>query len=120
MATKILVCDDSDTQRELILSALRTGPYALSSARDGEDCINKAKSDKPAVIVLDVIMPDKNGYEVCRALKKDTDTADIKILLLTTKNQDTDRFWGMKQGADAYMTKPFENEALLATIKELT
>ena len=73
----------------------------------------------PALIVLDVILPKKNGFQVCRQLKTSSATQNIKILMLTSKSQESDRFWGLKQGADAYMTKPFNENAFVAAIAEL-
>ena len=71
------------------------------------------------VVVLDVVMPKKNGYQVCRQLKTTAATQGIKVLLLTSKNQESDRFWGLKQGADAYLTKPFVGDELLASVTKL-
>jgi len=71
------------------------------------------------LIVLDVILPKKNGFQVCRQLKTSPQTEDIRILMLTSKSQDSDRFWGLKQGADEYLTKPFEDEELLANVAKL-
>jgi twitching motility two-component system response regulator PilH len=70
-------------------------------------------------MVLDVILPKKNGFQVCRQLKTSPDTQDIKILMMTSKSQDSDRFWGLKQGADEYMTKPFDDNELMTTIDHL-
>lgn len=81
--------------------------------------MEQAVSEKPSLIMLDVILPKKNGFQVCRQLKTTPDTKDIKIIMLTSKTQDYDRFWGLKQGADEYMTKPFENDELLANISKL-
>ena len=81
--------------------------------------MQKATTEHPDLMVLDVVMPHKNGYQVCRQLKTNATTKDIKIILLTSKDQQADRFWGMKQGADAYITKPFEEAELLATVTKL-
>lgn len=75
--------------------------------------------EHPKVMVLDVILPKMNGFQVCRQLKTAPDTKDIKILLLTSKTQDADRFWGLKQGADEYMTKPFADADLLSNVAKL-
>jgi len=116
---RILVVDDSPTDLRLVTTALRGGGYVVSAAHDGEEALEKAVRERPDLIVLDVILPKKNGFQVCRQLKTSPDTCAIKILLLTSKNQQSDRFWGLKQGADSYMTKPFANEELLASIGEL-
>ena len=116
---KILVVDDSPTELNLVTSALKTKGYQVISATDGEEALSKAVDEKPDLIVLDIILPKKNGFQVCRQLKTAPDTQDIKIVLLSSKSQDTDRFWGLKQGADEYVTKPFEDEDLLSQIARL-
>ncbi len=115
----ILVVDDSPTESKLVVSALQSRGYRVITAADGEEAVAKAALEKPRVVVLDVVMPKKNGFQVCRALKTTDATKDIKVLLLTSKNQESDRFWGMKQGADAYMTKPFKNDDLVDQVHRL-
>jgi twitching motility two-component system response regulator PilH len=115
----ILVADDSPTEQRLVVSALTARGYRIITACDGEEAIAKAEKEMPDLIVLDVVMPKKNGYQVCRQLKSTPATQAIKVLLLTSKNQDSDKFWGLKQGADAYLTKPFIGDELLASITRL-
>src|SRR5262245_30839452 len=114
----ILVVDDSPTELRLVTGALQKQGYQIVTASDGDQAVAKAAATRPDLIVLDVVMPKKNGFQVCRELKTTPETQDIKVLLLTSKNQATDRFWGMKQGADEYMTKPFDEAALLAAVKK--
>ncbi len=116
---KILAVDDSPTQLKLISEALIEKGYDVVTAADGEEAVRKAASEKPALIVLDVIMPKLNGFQVCRQIKKSSDLKHIKIILCTSKNQESDKFWGEQQGADAYITKPFKEEELLATVAKL-
>lgn len=117
MATKkILVVDDSPTQMRIITTALQGKGYSVITATDGEQALDIAAKEKPNLMLLDVILPKKNGFQVCRQLKTAPDTKDIKIILVTSKSQDTDRFWGLKQGADEYLTKPFEDKELLALV----
>jgi twitching motility two-component system response regulator PilH len=116
---KILVVDDSPTDLRLVTHALQRHGYAVVTAADGEEALEKAAHDIPDLIVLDVVMPKKNGFQVCRQLKTTPATKDIKILLLTSKSQESDKFWGIKQGADGYMTKPFAEEELLTQVAEL-
>ena len=97
----------------LVSRTLQDKGYRIVTAVDGDDAVNKATIEHPAVIVLDVVLPKKNGFQVCRQLKNSADTRGIKIVLLTSKSQDSDRFWGLKQGADAYLTKPVSQEELL-------
>ena len=116
----ILVVDDSPTDLRLMTAPLKKGTECrIITAADGEQALEKAIRERPDLIVLDVILPKKNGFQVCRQLKTSPDTQDIRILLLTSKSQDSDRFWGLKQGADEYMTKPFEDEELLANVTKL-
>ena len=119
MGKSILVVDDSATERKMISAPLRQRGYDVTMATDGEEAIKKATASKPDLIVLDVVMPKKNGFQVCRKLKMAPATKNIKIVMLTSKDQETDRFWGMRQGADAYLTKPFESKALLDAISSL-
>src|SRR5262249_28020423 len=116
---KTLVVDDSPTDLRLVSNALQRHGYAVVTAADGDEALEKATHDIPDLIVLDVVMPKKNGFQVCRQLKTTPATKDIKILLLTSKSQESDKFWGIKQGADGYMTKPFAEEELLTQVAEL-
>ena len=116
---KILVVDDSPTELDLITASLKKQGYQIITAVDGEEALAKAESERPNLIVLDVILPKKNGFQVCRQLKTAPETKDIKILLVTSKNQETDRFWGLKQGADEYLTKPFAEEDLMVNVAKL-
>jgi twitching motility two-component system response regulator PilH len=115
----ILVVDDSPTEQKLVTAALQAKGYRIITAADGDEAIEKASKEQPKLIVLDVVMPKKNGYQVCRQLKTTAATQNIKVLLLTSKNQDADKFWGMKQGADAYLTKPFVETELCANVAKL-
>lgn len=119
MDKTILIVDDSPTEMRLVREALQKGGYRILTAVDGEEALEKAAGENPSLIVLDVVLPKKNGFQVCRQLKTAPTTKDIKIIMVTSKSQDTDRFWGLKQGADAYMTKPFKEEELLGNIKKL-
>lgn len=119
MHKSILVVDDSPTERRLIANPLRQKGYQVTTAGDGEEALMRAAGEQPDLIVLDVVMPKKNGFQVCRKLKTTPGTKAIKIVMLTSKNQETDRFWGLRQGADAYLTKPFEDKLLLETVADL-
>jgi DNA-binding response OmpR family regulator len=113
----ILVVDDSPTDRALLLDALRPKGFRLLSANDGDEGLETARREHPDLVLLDVILPRKNGFQVCRQLKAEEGTRDIKIVLVTSKNQPSDRFWGLKQGADEYLTKPFTSEELLLAVE---
>ncbi len=115
---KILVADDSDTDMKYILNSFKDTGFQLTSASDGEEAEQKAKEGNFDLIILDVVMPKKNGFQVCRALKQDANIKGVPIILLTSKTQESDKFWGRKQGADEYITKPFEATELMRTVRK--
>jgi DNA-binding response OmpR family regulator len=117
MPRKILVVDDSPSERMLMESALAGKGYEIVTASDGDEALRQAAEQRPDLIVLDIILPKKNGYQVCRQLKQGRETQGIKIIMVTSKTQESDRFWGLKQGADEYITKPFEPRHLLASVE---
>lgn len=108
----ILVVDDSPTDRQIAAEACQSLGYTVETAVAGEDALEKALELKPDLILLDVILPQKNGFQVCRQLKSSPETQKIKIILVTSKSQDSDRFWGIKQGADGYLAKPYTESEL--------
>ena len=116
---KIMIVEDSPTILRNIRDLLQNAGYKTVTAIDGEEALGKAVKESPSLIVLDVILPKKNGFQVCRQLKTSPATQNIKIILLTSKSQDSDRFWGLKQGADEYLTKPFAENVLLANVTRL-
>jgi twitching motility two-component system response regulator PilH len=116
MAQTILVVDDSPTEMRLVLNALSGKGHRLITATDGDQALELARREQPRLVVLDVVMPGKNGFQVCRALKSAPETEKIPVILLTSKNQESDKFWGLKQGADEYITKPFAEAELQAAV----
>ena len=118
-SSKILIVEDSPTFMQMIHDLLDVKGYDLIDAVDGEEALEKAVTENPELIILDVILPKKNGFQVCRQLKTTPETKEIKILMLTSKTQDSDRYWGLKQGADDYMTKPFDEGELLTKVDAL-
>jgi len=96
---------------------LATVGYEVVVAENGEKAIEKIKSEKFDLILLDVVMPGKNGFQVCRDIKKDEFSKEIPVVLITSKGQESDKFWGMKQGADEYLVKPITEEQLLDVVK---
>ena len=116
----ILIIDDDPNIRELLHVNLAAQGYAVSLAENGRQGLDIIHQHNPNLIILDVMMPDTDGWEVCKAVKDDPATASIKILMLTAKNSDRDRMIGRDVfGADEYMAKPFEIDALLETLKRL-
>ncbi len=115
---KILVADDSLAELQIIQQTLQATGHSIVTVMDGEAAEAKAKSEKFDLIILDVIMPKKNGFQVCREIKTYEPTKNVPIIMVTSKDQESDKFWGMKQGADEYLTKPFKPEDLLKTVKK--
>jgi CheY-like chemotaxis protein len=115
----VLIVDDVRTEQEIIKKALQPLGYNFLVADTGSQCLEVAIKEKPALIILDVIMPDMDGFKTCRKLKKSDDTKGIPVILCTTKSGESDKFWGEKQGADAYITKPFEAGEILQVARRL-
>src|SRR5262245_35696655 len=115
----ILVADDSPTHLFLLADPLRKNGYQVITATDGEDALEKARREHPDLLVLDVVMPRKNGFQVCRELKNPPHTSDIRVLMVSSKAEESDRFWGLKQGADEYLTRPFTADELVAKVDGL-
>ncbi len=114
----ILVVDDEKDLVDLIKLKLIASGYDVNEAYDGAEALDKIKSNPPHLVLLDVMMPKLNGYQVCRELKKSDKLKHIPVIMLTAKAQESDKFWGVEVGADDYMTKPFEFDDLLKTIKK--
>ena len=119
MTKRILLVDDEEAVLELISATLGYGDgYQFVLARDGEEALNTARRDKPDIILLDILMPKKDGYYVCQALKQDPETAHIKVVILTALAQELDCKKALDSGADGYLTKPFSPMALLEKLEE--
>ncbi len=115
---RILVAEDSVTDLEYVRNTLKDTGHEIVTAADGEEAEKKIRSERFDLIILDVIMPKKNGFQVCRDLKRDAELKDIPVIMITSKSQESDRFWGMKQGANEYITKPYEPDELLSAVKK--
>ena len=115
----ILVVEDSPTNLKLLKELLEKNGYRAITAEDGEDALKKVAQHKPRLILLDIILPKKNGFQVCRQVKTSPDTHNSKIVMVSSKSEEADRFWGMKQGADAYIAKPIDEQDLLNTVAKL-
>jgi twitching motility two-component system response regulator PilH len=115
----ILIVEDSPSELELMSHYLKESGYNVIKATGAKEALEKAASQKPDVIVTDVVMPEMSGFELCRSLRRNPITEKVPIVICSSKNQEIDRFWAMKQGADAYITKPYTRDHLLHTIKSV-
>jgi twitching motility two-component system response regulator PilH len=115
----IMVVDDSPTDLHLMTGMLTKHGYSVISAGSGEEGIEKAKAEKPDLILMDIVMPGMNGFEATRHLTKNPETSSIPVIIVSTKGQETDRVWGMRQGARDYLVKPVAEAALIQKIRAL-
>lgn len=116
---KILVVDDEPYTIRALTFVLKKEGYDVSSATDGEEAMTKVRESKPSLMFLDVMMPRKNGYEVCQEIKNDPGLSDIYIIMLTARGQEADREKGLSLGADEFITKPFSPMKIVARVREL-
>jgi twitching motility two-component system response regulator PilH len=116
---KVLVVDDSPTERYFLTELLNKHGFTVSSAESAEEAVLKLKAAVPDLILMDVVMPGQNGFQLTRQLSKDPATQNVPIIICTSKNQQTDRIWGLRQGARDYVTKPIKADELLEKIAAL-
>jgi twitching motility two-component system response regulator PilH len=116
---KILVVDDSPTDRQFLTDLLSKSGFSVSTADSAEDAFNKVKQSRPDLVLMDVVLPGQNGFQATRTLTRDEATKTIPVILCTSKGQETDKVWGMRQGARDYITKPVNQADLLAKIAAL-
>lgn len=115
----VLVVDDSQTVRQMLSELLHQGGLTVIEAANGVEAKEKIQAKVPDLVITDLIMPEMNGYELCRWIKNTPSAQHVPVLICSTKDQEFDRYWGMKQGADAYITKPFQPSEMLKTVKQL-
>lgn len=115
--SNILIVDDSSAHLYAMSQLLEDDGYNVVTAQSGEEGVEKARQNKPDLILMDIVMPGMSGFKATRELAKDDDTKSIPIIYVTTKDQETDKIWGMRQGAVAYLTKPVDGKKLLKSIR---
>lgn len=116
---KVLIVDDSKTETMFLSEMLKAHGYFVSSAHDGEQALELMAIEKPELILMDVVMPGQNGFQLTRAISRMAEYADVPIILCSSKSLETDKLWGMRQGAKDYITKPVNGPELLAKINAL-
>jgi twitching motility two-component system response regulator PilH len=117
---KVLVVDDSKTELMFLTDMLVKHGFTAKTAENAEEAFRRLAEEKPDLILMDVVMPGQNGFQLTRAISRDPMYSDIPIMMCTSKNQETDRVWGMRQGARDYITKPVDVAELMAKIKALS
>jgi twitching motility two-component system response regulator PilH len=115
----ILIVDDSPTEIHVLTSMLEKHGFTVEAAGSGEESVDKAKADKPDLILMDVVMPGMNGFQAARQISSDPETGSIPIIIVSTKDQETDKMWGLRQGAKDYVTKPAQEKELIGKINNL-
>lgn len=116
---KVLVVDDSKTELMFLTDLLQKNGFSVRTAENAEDAFRRLAEEKPDLILMDVVMPGQNGFQLTRAISRDPLYSDVPIIMCTSKNQETDRVWGMRQGARDYITKPVDADELKAKIRAL-
>jgi two-component system, chemotaxis family, response regulator PixH len=122
MATKMstaLIVEDVQTDLMILTSYLENLGWRVITAMNGEEALNYLSNNKPDIVFLDVVLPGRSGFEICRTIKTQTETQKIPVVMCSTKNTDMDRFWGLKQGADLYLTKPVNRHEFIDVIQKL-
>ena len=114
---KILIVDDSKTELFHLSDILGKRGYSVRTAENGEEAMRRLEEDKPQLILMDVVMPGQNGFQLTRSITRDPRFADVPVIMCTSKNQETDKVWGMRQGARDYIVKPVNADELIAKIK---
>ena len=115
---KILLVDDSKTELHVLSELLLKRGYSVRTAESGEEALKRLAEEKPDLILMDVVMPGQNGFQLTRTITRDPRYADLPVIMCTSKNQETDRVWGLRQGARDYVIKPVQADELIAKIKK--
>uniref|UniRef100_B8HNR5 Response regulator receiver protein n=1 Tax=Cyanothece sp. (strain PCC 7425 / ATCC 29141) TaxID=395961 RepID=B8HNR5_CYAP4 len=115
----ILIVEDTLTDLQVVSGSLQQAGYAVVTAANEQEAKTRLAQHKPDLIVLDVVLPDRSGFEICRDLKEQTETKDIPVVICSTKGSNMDKYWGMQQGADAYLAKPVDPDELVKIVRKL-
>lgn len=115
----VLIVDDSSALREMVSGLLVDAGMTILEAKDGAEAQKTLTASTPDLVILDIVMPNMNGYELCRWIKNNPSTKDLPVVICTSKSEEFDRYWGMKQGADAYIAKPFRPDEMVETVRQL-
>ncbi len=116
---KVLCVDDTDTDLKNMQQICSAAGYVVLTAKSGKDAVAMAKSEQPDAVLLDVVMPEMNGFQACRAITSDPKTQNIAVILVSSKGEKTDKVWGEEQGARGYVTKPYTPDQLLGELRKL-
>jgi twitching motility two-component system response regulator PilH len=119
-AKKILIVDDSATDRQYYVDALSRAGYDVVTAQNGEEGVYKSRIEQPDLILMDIVMPGMDGYKATRTIVRDEATKHIPVIICTSRNQETDRLWGMRQGARDFLLKPIRENDLVAKVAAAT
>jgi len=119
MASKVLIVDDSPTETYKMETVLKKNGFNVVKAENGEDGVEMAKKELPNLVLMDVVMPGLNGFQATRLLTKGKETSHIPVIIVTTKDQPTDKLWGKRQGAKGYLVKPVDDNQLIDTIRQV-
>ena len=114
---KVMMVDDAYSELQVMETILRSAGYDVSTHLDGEQLEEKIVSEQPDVVLLDIVMPKRNGFDALRGVRRDARTKQARVIMVSSKNQESDRIWGMRQGADEYLAKPFTADQLLALVR---
>lgn len=113
----VLIVEDNVTQQQLLCWVLKKMGLTVIIASDGLEALEKVQIHSPELVILDIVLPHMNGYEVCRRIRADSKTQKLPVIICSAKKEEFDLYWGMKQGADAYLTKPFQAKEIASTVK---
>ncbi|AUO26096.1 MULTISPECIES: twitching motility response regulator PilH [Pseudomonas] len=116
---RVLIVDDSPTEMYKLTEMLEKHGHTVLKAQNGGDGVALARQEKPDAVLMDIVMPGLNGFQATRQLTKDAETSHIPVIIITTKDQETDKIWGERQGAKDYLTKPVDEETLIATLNKV-